>query len=225
MRILVSIVWGAILAAHSPASAQTEAGNTSAPADEVSQTDSPRPDQDGPAAGKTSFALFAGGCFWCMEPPYDRLDGVLSTVSGYAGGAADKANYHAVSSGRTSHYEVIRVEYDPEKIGYRELLEVFWQNVDPFDAAGQFCDKGPQYRAAIFALTSEQNRLAEESKTAVLRRMAGRGQVETEILPAAAFYPAEDYHQDYYKKNPVRYKYYRWSCGREQRLQQVWARP
>ncbi len=170
-------------------------------------------------------AVFAGGCFWCMEPPFDKLDGVLSTVSGYIGGSAENADYKRVSSGQTAHYEAIRIEYDPRQVDYPTLLEVFWRNVDPFDARGQFCDKGPQYRTAIFAIDSTQSRLAEESKAALAAQHSEHGEIRTEILPAGTFYPAEDYHQDYYRKNPLRYKYYRWNCGRDQRLQEIWGKP
>ena len=173
--------------------------------------------------GEPAVAVFAGGCFWCMEPPFDKLDGVLSTVSGYVGGSAENADYQSVSSGRTGHYEAVRVEYDPAKVQYTALLDVFWRNVDPFDSSGQFCDKGPHYRTAIFAMNEEQRRLALDSKADVASAKSGHGEVQTEILPAATFYPAEAYHQDYYRKNPVRYKFYRWNCGRDQRLQQVWG--
>ncbi len=176
----------------------------------------------GPAP-KTEAAIFAGGCFWCMEPPFDKLDGVLSTVSGYIGGSADEADYRRVSSGRTGHYEAVRIEYDPARVDYATLLEVFWRNVDPFDGRGQFCDKGPQYRTAIFAVDEAQRRLAEESKSALAPLKSGHGEIRTEILPPAEFYPAEEYHQDYYMKNPVRYKFYRWNCGRDQRLREIWG--
>lgn len=172
----------------------------------------------------SAFAIFAGGCFWCMEPPYDKLEGVLSTVSGYIGGSAEDATYDRVSSGRTDHYEAIRVEYDPARIDYQTLLVVFWRNVDPFDSRGQFCDKGPQYRTGIFPLTDEQRVLAEQSKQTLISQAAGRAEIVTEILPAAEFYPAETYHQDYYKKNPSRYKFYRWNCGRDRRLEQIWGK-
>lgn len=174
---------------------------------------------------ETAFAVFAGGCFWCMEPPFDKTDGVLATVSGYIGGSEEDADYKRVSSGRTAHYEAVQIEYDPAKVDYATLLEIFWRNVDPFDPNGQFCDKGPQYRTGIFVLTDEQRKLAEESKARVAAQKAGHGRIETEILPAAMFYPAEEYHQDYYKKNAVRYKFYRWNCGRDSRLQSIWGKP
>ncbi len=174
---------------------------------------------------ETDFAVFAGGCFWCMEPPFDKTDGVLATISGYIGGSEEDANYQRVSSGRTGHYEAVRIEYDPGKVDYAALLGVFWRNVDPYDPNGQFCDKGPQYRTGIFALTDEQRKLAEESTARVAAQESGHGQIQTEILPAAIFYPAEEYHQDYYKKNAVRYKFYRWNCGRDRRLQSIWGKP
>ena len=176
---------------------------------------------DQPTAPDPGVAIFAGGCFWCMEPPFDNIDGVRSTVSGYIGGSAEDATYRRISSGRTGHYEAVRIEYDPAKVDYATLLEVFWRNVDPFDSRGQFCDKGPQYRAAIFTLDETQKKLAAESRATAAR--AAGGEIQTEILPAATFYPAEEYHQDYYLKNAVRYKFYRWNCGRDKRLQQVWG--
>ena len=177
----------------------------------------------GPAQAQTrAVAIFAGGCFWCMEPPYDKLDGVVSTISGYIGGTAVDANYKAVSGGRTAHYEALKVEYDPARVSYEKLLEVFWRNIDPLDGSGQFCDKGPQYRSAIF-VTDEQRAPAEASKAALEKSGKLPGRIVTEILPAAAFYPAEEYHQDYYKKNSTSYSYYRWRCGRDRRLEQLWG--
>ncbi|HEY5703056.1 MAG: peptide-methionine (S)-S-oxide reductase MsrA [Gammaproteobacteria bacterium] len=170
---------------------------------------------------ETAVATFAGGCFWCMEPPYDKLDGVISTTSGYTGGHLDNPTYKQVSSGKTGHYEAVQVEYDPDRVSYQELLDVFWANVDLFDSKGQFCDKGPQYRAAIFVQNDEEEKLARLSKQA-LEGKTGKGlQVVTEILPTSTFYPAEEYHQDYYQKNPVRYNYYRFACGRDRRLEDV----
>lgn len=166
-------------------------------------------------------AIFAGGCFWCMEKPYDKIDGVISTVSGYSGGAVDNPTYEQVSSGATGHYEVLQVTYDASKISYDKLLDIFWRNVDPLDAGGQFCDRGGQYRAAIFYSSEEEKQIAEKSK-AKHEQILGQ-KIVTEILPAKTFYPAEDYHQDYYLKNPVRYKFYRWNCGRDQRLEEVWG--
>jgi peptide-methionine (S)-S-oxide reductase len=156
-----------------------------------------------------------------MEPPYDELPGVVSTTSGYTGGDKANPNYEEVSSGTTGHAEAVQVHYDPKKVSYEKLLEVFWRNIDPLTANRQFCDRGAQYRSAIFYHDEWQQRLAQSSKEA----LAGRFDepIVTEITPASAFYPAEEYHQDYYKKNPVRYKLYRWHCGRDSRLSQVWG--
>ena len=166
-------------------------------------------------------ATFAGGCFWCMEPPFDKLDGVLSTTSGYTGGHAANPTYEQVSAGRTGHAEAVEVVYDPAKVTYAQLLEVFWRNIDPLTANAQFCDVGSQYRAAIFVHDETQRRLAEESKRAVARTLGK--DVVTEIVTASKFWPAEDYHQDFYKKNPIRYNLYRAGCGRDQRLEAVWG--
>jgi peptide-methionine (S)-S-oxide reductase len=166
-------------------------------------------------------AIFAGGCFWCMEPPFDALDGVVSTTSGYTGGETKNPTYEQVSEGRTGHTEAIRVVYDPKKITYDKLLEVFWRNIDPLDGGGQFCDRGPQYRSGIFVQSDEERKLATASKERVASRLSAR--VVTEIAAAGPFYEAEGYHQDYYKKNPVRYKMYKWNCGRDQRLEKVWS--
>jgi peptide-methionine (S)-S-oxide reductase len=175
------------------------------------------------APADTGVATFAGGCFWCMEPPFDELDGVLSTTSGYTGGHVENPTYEEVSAGGTGHLESVRIEYDPERIGYDELLHVFWRNVDPTDAGGQFCDRGSQYRTAIFYHTEEQRRAAEESKREL--RSSGRlpAPVVTEIVPAGEFYPAEGYHQNYYQEHPIRYKFYRTTCGRDRRLRELWG--
>jgi peptide-methionine (S)-S-oxide reductase len=170
---------------------------------------------------ETAKATFAGGCFWCMEPPFDKLDGVISTISGYAGGKKKNPTYEEVSAGNTGHAEVVQVTYDPKKITYEKLLEVFWRNVDPLTPNRQFCDVGSQYRTAIFYHDETQKRLAEESKKALSKRF--KEPIVTEIVAASEFYPAEDYHQDYYTKNPLRYKYYRYSCGRDQRLETLWG--
>jgi peptide-methionine (S)-S-oxide reductase len=170
---------------------------------------------------ETAKATFAGGCFWCMEPPFDKLDGVISTISGYAGGKKKNPTYEEVSAGNTGHAEVVQVTYDPKKITYEKLLEVFWRNVDPLTPNRQFCDVGSQYRTAIFYHDETQKRLAEESKKALSKRF--KEPIVTEIVAASEFYPAEDYHQDYYTKNPLRYKYYRYSCGRDQRLEALWG--
>ena len=168
-------------------------------------------------------AIFAGGCFWCMEPPFDKLDGVLATTSGYTGGPEASPTYKQVSSGRTGHREAVRIEYDPKRVDYARLLEVFWRNIDPLDGRGQFCDKGRHYTSAVYALDDEQRAAAEASKAAVMAAGKLKGEIRTEILTAGAFYAAEDYHQDYYTKNPVRYKYYRWGCGRDARLKKLWG--
>jgi peptide-methionine (S)-S-oxide reductase len=167
-------------------------------------------------------ATFAGGCFWCMEPPFDKLDGVISTTSGYTGGRTANPTYQEVSAGTTGHAEAVEVVYDPRKVTYAQLLEVFWRNIDPTTPDRQFCDVGSQYRAAIFYRDETQRGLAEQSKQAVARRL-GRP-VVTEVAPAATFYVAEEYHQDYYRKNPIRYRFYRAGCGRDQRLEQIWGK-
>lgn len=174
------------------------------------------------AQGKTATAVFAGGCFWCMEPPYDDLPGVVSTISGYTGGQKVNPTYEQVSAGDTGHIEAVQVTYDPKKVSYEKLLEVFWRNIDPLDKGGQFCDRGSTYTTAIFTLSEEQRKLAEQSKATIEQRL--KRSVATVIRPAATFYAAEDYHQDYYQKNPLRYKYYRYSCGRDQRLEVLWGK-
>ncbi len=171
---------------------------------------------------QTARATFAGGCFWCMEPPFDKLDGVISTTSGYTGGHLENPTYEEVSAGTSGHAESLQIEYDPARISYAQLLEVFWRNIDPTAKDYQFCDHGSQYRSAIFYHDEEQRRLAEESKQALINSKKFAA-VYTEIQPASKFYPAEDYHQDYYRKNPIRYKYYRFTCGRDQRLKELWG--
>jgi peptide-methionine (S)-S-oxide reductase len=175
-----------------------------------------------PPAGLAK-ATFAGGCFWCMEPPFDALDGVVSTTSGYTGGQKVNPTYHEVSAGGTGHAESVEVVYDPKKVSYEKLLDVFWHNVDPTQKDGQFCDHGNQYRTAIFVHDDEQKRLAEASKAALVKSKPFKGEIVTQIVPASTFYPAEDYHQDYYMKNPVRYKFYRTGCGRDARLKELWG--
>jgi peptide-methionine (S)-S-oxide reductase len=173
-------------------------------------------------AASAARATFAGGCFWCMEQPFDTLDGVISTTSGYIGGNVKNPSYEAVSAGRTGHTEAVQVVYDPARVGYDRLLHVFWRNVDPFDGSGQFCDKGSQYRPGIFFHDEEQRRLAEASLREVQARF--KDKIAVEITPAAEFYAAEDYHQDYYQKNPARYRFYRFGCRRDGRLEQVWGK-
>ena len=173
--------------------------------------------------GNFEKATFAGGCFWCMEPPYDKLDGVISTTSGYIGGTKTNPTYEEVSAGGTGHAEAVEVLYDPNKISYTELLNVFWPNVDPTTADRQFCDVGKQYRTAIFYHNEEQEKLAKESKAAIEKTKSFPEPVVTEITKATEFYPAEEYHQDFYEKNPIRYKFYRLSCGRDNRLEELWG--
>jgi peptide-methionine (S)-S-oxide reductase len=174
-----------------------------------------------PPAGQ-AVATFAGGCFWCMEAPFDKLDGVISTTSGYIGGSKRNPTYKEVSSGSTGHTEAVQIVYDPAKVSYSKLLDVFWVNVDPTDAGGQFCDRGSQYRTGIFVHDESQRQLAEASKAALAKSKPFREPIVTDIVAAGEFWPAEEYHQDYYKKNPIRYKYYRNGCGRDQRLQELW---
>jgi peptide-methionine (S)-S-oxide reductase len=173
--------------------------------------------------GKLEKATFAGGCFWCMEAPFDKLPGVVSVTSGYTGGNLKNPTYKQVSAGGTGHAESVQVVYDPARIGYDKLLDVFWHNVDPTVTDRQFCDTGHQYRSAIFYHTEEQHQLARKSKEALETSKSFKGPVLTEISKAGDFYPAEEYHQHYYKKNPIRYKYYRTACGRDNRLQEIWG--
>jgi peptide-methionine (S)-S-oxide reductase len=180
------------------------------------------------AAAATSghaIATFAGGCFWCMEPPYDELDGVISTTSGYTGGHKPNPTYEEVSAGTTGHTEAVQVVYDPKRISYERLLEVFWRNIDPVTPNAQFCDHGTQYRSAIFYHDETQRRLSEESKRTLEASGRFKAPIVTEIVAAGTFYPAEEYHQDYYRKNPIRYKFYRAGCGRDRRLADLWGSP
>ncbi len=175
-------------------------------------------------SSKTEKATFAGGCFWCMEPPFEKLAGVLSVTSGYTGGHAVNPSYEDVSAGGTGHAESVQVEFDPAKVKYEQLLDVYWHNVDPLTANAQFCDHGSQYRTAIFYHSEEQKRAAEASRAALTQSGKLKGPVATEIVAATTFYPAEDYHQDYYKRNPIRYKIYRYNCGRDARLEELWGK-
>ena len=168
-------------------------------------------------------ATFAGGCFWCMEPPYDKLPGVTATISGYIGGHKDNPTYEQVSSGGTGHAEAVQVIYDPKKVSYEKLLEVFWVNVDPTVKDRQFCDVGSQYRTGIFVHDEAQRKAAEASRAAIEKSKPFREPIVTPVEKAGKFYPAEDYHPDYYRKNPVRYKFYRTGCGRDARLKQLWG--
>ncbi len=184
-----------------------------------------RSDGAEPAAGRNpAKATFAGGCFWCMEAPFDKLPGVMSVTSGYTGGHAKNPTYEEVSSGRTGHAEAVQVVYDPAKISYRQLLDVFWSNIDPTVKDRQFCDVGTQYRSAIFWHDEEQRREAEASRAELEKTKPFREKIVTEIVAASEFYPAEEYHQQYYRKNPLRYRYYRAGCGRDARLKQLWGK-
>lgn len=168
-------------------------------------------------------AIFAGGCFWCMEKPFDELPGVLKTISGYTGGQLKNPTYEQVSHGSTGHFEALKITYDPAKVSYEKLLDVFWHNIDPTDAKGQFCDKGLQYRSAIFFQNASQQKLAEQSKTTLDSAKLFSEPIKTLLLPATEFFDAEAYHQDYYQKNPIRYEYYRFRCGRDDRLNALWG--
>ena len=169
-------------------------------------------------------ATFAGGCFWCMEPPFDKLEGVISTTSGYMGGHVEQPTYKQVSGGNSGHTEVLQVAYDPSIVNYETLLKTFWKNIDPTDAGGQFCDRGQQYRTEVFYHDVEQRKLAEYSKAALVGNKPFESDIITDITVASRFYPAEDYHQDYYQKNPIRYQYYRYACGRDDHLDTLWGK-
>lgn len=201
----VALAAGAGQAAASQPSARSAPGTTTKP---------PR---------SRATATFAGGCFWCVETAFEGLSGVLSVTSGYAGGAAKDPSYEQVSSGSTGHAESVQVVYDPTKIAYDQLLVVFWRSVDPLQKDGQFCDHGPQYRSAIFYHDEDQRKAAEDSKRRLEEEPRFKGRIATQIAPAMMFYPAEEYHQDFYKKNPKRYQEYRLGCGRDARLQELWG--
>lgn len=175
-----------------------------------------------PAFAENEKAIFGGGCFWCMEPPFDKLEGVISTVSGYTGGHQENPTYRDVSSGRSGHVEVVEISYDPEVISYEQLLKVYWVNVDPLNKSGQFCDSGSQYLSAIFYLNEDQHKAAEKSLEDLKQSEILKGKIATTIRPSSTFYPAEEYHQDYYINNSLSYKYYRYRCGRDARLKNLW---
>ena len=175
------------------------------------------------ASDGLTVATFAGGCFWCVESDFDKVPGVVKTTSGYTGGSLDDPTYEQVSAGGTGHREAVQIYYDPKRVSYEGLLHIFWRSVDPTDAGGQFCDRGESYQSAIFAGTEEERRLARASKDALERSGVLEGTVVTPIEPAGEFYPAEEYHQDYYKKNPARYRFYRFACRRDARVQQIWG--
>jgi peptide-methionine (S)-S-oxide reductase len=178
------------------------------------------------AAGATSGkAYFAGGCFWCMEEVFEKVEGVLSATSGYMGGTVSNPTYEEVSAGRTGHAESVEVVYDPAKVSYPKLLDAFWRNVDPITPNAQFCDHGNQYRSAIFFQTEDEKRASDSSKQVIEQSRRFKEPIVTQIVMAPQFYPAEEYHQDFYKKNPIRYKLYKYNCGRAQRLKELWGKP
>ena len=213
LRALASLPMLIALAACAPSGA----GATS-PSSRTA--DAPSPAR---TSGGTAVAVFAGGCFWCMQPPYDKLPGVISTEAGYTGGHTSQPTYRQVSAGGTGHAEAVRITYDPRKVSYPKLLDVFWHNIDPVAVNRQFCDVGDQYRSAIFPIGPQQQSEAEASLRAIQADPRFKRPIATHIEPAATFYLAEEYHQAYYRKNPLRYKYYRYGCGRDQRLQQIWG--
>lgn len=177
----------------------------------------------GAMEGKEGVAVFAGGCFWCVEADFDKVPGVTGTVSGYTGGTVDQPTYRQVTAGGTGHREAVRITFDPEKVSYETLLDVFWHSVDPTDAGGQFCDRGHSYSTAIYPQNAEQRKQAEVSKAALEDSGVLTRPVVTEIAAAGEFFPAEGYHQDYYQRNSVRYNVYRFSCGRDARLKELWG--
>jgi peptide-methionine (S)-S-oxide reductase len=188
----------------------------------------PAPAQDsvgGGAESRIDTAIFAGGCFWCMQEAFEKLDGVVTVTAGYTGGTVARPTYEQVSAGSTGHAESIEVKYDPRRITYARLLDAFWHNIDPLTPNQQFCDVGHQYRSAIFYRDEGQHRAAEASKQALQDAKRFSQPIVTEIVAAGPFYPAEEYHQDYYKKNPARYHFYKWNCGRVQRLEELWGKP
>ena len=174
-----------------------------------------------PADDHTATAVFAGGCFWCVEEAFDPVEGVIATTSGYSGGDTEAPTYEQVTGGDTGHAEVVAVEYDPTVVDYRQLLHVFWRNIDPFAEDRQFCDVGDSYRSAIFLMNAEERELAEASRAELEERF--EREIATQITDFEAFYPAEAYHQDYYQENPLRYRFYKSACGREERLEEVWG--
>ncbi len=207
---IVALLLAGLLSACGPTAAQT-------PATPAASTSSSSPQG-------SAVAIFAGGCFWCTESDFDKVPGVLSTTSGYTGGHVDNPSYEQVSAGNTGHVEAVQVRYDPSRTSYAKLLEAYWPSIDPLTANAQFCDHGSQYRSVIFYGSPEEKTLAEASKAALQASGRFSQPIVTDILPASTFYPAEDYHQDYYQKNPLRYAYYRHGCGRDARLEQLWGK-
>ncbi|MBD1400314.1 peptide-methionine (S)-S-oxide reductase MsrA [Pelovirga terrestris] len=169
-------------------------------------------------------AIFAGGCFWCMELPFEQLDGVTEVISGFTGGQVPNPSYEQVTAGSTGHVEAVEIHFDPQLVSYKQLLHIFWRQINPTDGGGQFVDRGQHYRSAIFYLDEQQRLIAEQSRNELAASGIFDQPIVTEILPAAPFYPAEEYHQDYYKKNPLRYRYYRYGSGRDKFLDQVWGK-
>ena len=170
-------------------------------------------------------ALFAGGCFWCMEEAFEQVPGVTEVISGFSGGDEENPSYKEVVGGATGHYETVLVRYDEQRVNYVRLLQIFWRNIDPLDEGGQFCDRGSSYRAAVFYLNEEQKKQAQKSKGDIIRQYAFSAPVVTPLIPAGSFYPATEDHQDYARRNPIRYKYYKYSCRRPQRLNELWGEP
>lgn len=217
--LIVAAVIGLMMAGPSMSGAQSGGG-----ANHVKGANTnPLPATDAPLPDGLARATFAGGCFWCMEQPFDKLDGVKSTTSGYIGGHTPNPSYEQVSGGSTGHTEAVRVVYDPKRVDYAKLLEVFWVNIDPTTADRQFCDIGSQYRPGIFVHDDAQRKAAEASLARLRADKPFKGEVRVEITDASAFTAAEDYHQDYYRTNPLRYKYYRAGCGRDARLKELWG--
>ena len=175
-----------------------------------------------PAA--TEVATFAGGCFWCVESDFDKVEGVISTVSGFMGGKTPNPTYQQVSHGNTGHLEVVQVTFDPAKVSYKKLVDHFWRTIDPYDAGGQFCDRGESYMTAIFTHSPEQKKIAEASKAELEKNGPLKQPIATTVRDAGPFTAAEDYHQDFYKKNPARYKFYRYGCGRDARIEAIWGK-
>ena len=208
-KLGTAVLLACALGAATVTTAQTKAPGAATPSSATAPT--------------TARAIFAGGCFWCVESDFDKIPGVLSTTSGYTGGSTANPTYEQVSSKATGHAEVVEVVYDPTKVSYSRLVEYFWHTIDPTVKDQQFCDKGSPYRSAIFALDAEQLKIAQASKSALEKSKPFKEAIVTEIVAASTFYPAEDYHQDYYKTNPIRYKYYRNGCGRDARLQALWG--
>ena len=215
------LIWSVVLLVAITSAACEQAGGPTVLADvqhESSSGNQPTETRD------SEIAVFAGGCFWCTEADFDKIPGVISTTSGYIGGRVPNPTYKQVSRGKTGHVEAVQVRFDPSKTSYSRLLAAFWPTIDPITANGQFCDRGSQYRSAIFYYNEDQKKQAEASRAELAASARFNRPIATEILPATTFYPAEEYHQDYYIKNPIRYRYYRSNCGRDARLAEVWGR-